>query len=173
MDRAEFRIRAEALDAQLLRLACQYEDLLADLRGAVGAGNAHLDPDGMLDERLDRVCFQLFTTGSVFARVDAEPEAPEGDTARWWHADISERTFMNLRHWLDRCLRDGLLELELREFPPGIRETAGDGLLSASDGRRSVECVLRPTEQTWLLAHWPAQLREAGPPHSATRGRLA
>ena len=44
VDRAELRIRAQSLDAQVLRLARQYEDLLTDLRHDVSAG-LHLDRD--------------------------------------------------------------------------------------------------------------------------------
>ena len=72
MDRAEFRVRARSLDAQLQRLAGEYEQLLADLRQDVAAGNALVDPEGTLDERLDLICFQLVTTGSVFARVELD-----------------------------------------------------------------------------------------------------
>jgi hypothetical protein len=82
---------------------------------------------------------------------------------------------MDLRRWLDRCLRDGLLELQLRDFPAGIRETEGDKLLVACAGERTVERVLRAAEQEWLLACWPPELREtedSGEPHGGARGRL-
>jgi hypothetical protein len=74
VDRAEFRARARSLDARLQRLSADYEQLLAGVREAVDGGNALLDPDGTLDERLDLICFQLATTGSVFTRVEVGDE---------------------------------------------------------------------------------------------------
>ena len=173
VDRAEFRIRARSLDAQLLRLACEYEDLLTDLRENVSSGNPHLDPANKLDERLDRICLELFSTASVFARVDTGRRASEDAPARWWHADIAERTYMDLRRWLDRCLREHLLNLELRELPSAIRDSTGERVLSASSDRRTVARVVTPKEQAWLLCHWPAQLREPDPQHVPARGKLA
>jgi hypothetical protein len=173
VDRAEFRIRARSLDARREHLAADYEELLTDLRDAVATGNRHLDPDGMLDKRVDRASFWLFAIEPVFARGAAPHVASkDSEPAWWWRVDIEEGTHMDLRRWLDRCVREGLLVLELRDVPDGIRETYGDQLLSASDGAEAVERVLNPRAQAWLLAHWPAELREPGQPHDRARGRL-
>lgn len=170
LDGAELRARARSLDAQLQALAGDCEDLLADLRDVVLAGDRTIDPVGVFDARLDRICFELVTVGTVLGAVtathaDAEDSA---DAGPWWHADLQERTHMDLRRWLDRCLREGLRELQLRDLPSGIRETEGDKLLMASDGVQTVERVLRVAEQEWLLACWPSELRE--PDDAAGRG---
>jgi hypothetical protein len=84
-----YRIRARPLDA-LQRLAGDHDHLLADLRTAVDAGDRHLDPDGTFDERLDRIVFQLLTTGSVFPPPAAPQQGSGGSSRspRWWHTDI-------------------------------------------------------------------------------------
>jgi hypothetical protein len=127
--------------------------------------------------RSARIIAELATDGSVCAveaaHADADGIAEAGPR---WNADIQARTHMDLRRWLDRCLCDGLLELQLCDLPSGSREPEGDKLLVASDGGRTVERVLRAAEQEWLLAGWPAELREpdaAGGAQGGGRGRLS
>lgn len=106
---------------------------------------------------------------------DVGPPDPDdaSSSPRWWDGDIEDATHMDLRRWLERCARDRLLDLRLGDFPVYVRETEGDRLLSASDGKRAVERVVRPAEQDWLLARWPTKLREQPDSVGRTRGRLA
>lgn len=179
LDGAGLRARARALDDRRAQLAGDCEDLLVDLRDSVAAGERALDPVGVLDARLERICWQLATVDSVLWAVAASHAEAEDihEAGPWWHADLQERTHMDLRRWLDGCLRDGRLSLRLFDFPVHIRGTEGDRLLSASDGMRAVERVVRPIEQEWLLAHWPPELREtndtSSEPPGGVRGRLA
>ena len=107
------------------------------------------------------------------ARLTSVLEGQPPASPPWFLADaVEEANFMDLRRWLSRCHRDGRNELRLMDFPPRVRETQGDRLLWASDGRRSVERVVSPREQAWLLEHWPAELRDSNCGESSTEGRL-